>query len=163
GPKPTFTCREMAMIQQQVREDLKAALVSVLSPGESLINMVDAYTERWEQVWAPAPLNRWMDAFQGFNWFSIALTNINFRSFAFRVEKHSTVLFKTERSVVPELMNMSAVPLMNVSSCGSRTFKPVKVVQKALKKSLGTDPGEVLAINVQFPNGYLDCASPYSG
>src|SRR5690606_17919196 len=37
------------------------------------------------------------------------------------------------------------------------------VVQKALKKSLGTDPGEVLAINVQFPNGYLDCASPYSG
>jgi hypothetical protein len=34
--------------------------------------------------------------------------------------------------------------------------------RKYLTKTFGTDVGEVTAVNVQFPNGVLDVASPYN-
>lgn len=145
------------MINQNYHPEFKEAFNHSLSPGETCVEVTDAYTEQWGKVQIGSTF---LDQFQGFNWFSVGLTNINVRVFGFKVETTGGI-FKKTSSVVPEIVGMNAIPIRNISSFGHRQFQPVKAVKKAHSKNFGTEVGDICAINIQYANGYLDCGSPY--
>ena len=148
------------MIDYSLEDDFRNAFLRSLSTGEVPVNLVAVYTESWGKVWVEL-IKQYKDVFQGFNWFMLGLTNINLRIFGFKVEERKVGFMKKEYVTLPEVVNMTSVPIRNISSFGKRQFDPVKAVKKAHANNFRTDVGDICAVNVKYPNGFLDCGSPY--
>lgn len=131
-----------------------------LAPGETLVGQTNVYTEQYQQVWNDF-LKIWQNKFVGFDWMSVALTNINVRFIRFQTERVKTGFLSSEVRSVPQLYVNQAVPIHQITSFGTRKFIPQTHPYKTLKKQLGVDPGEVVAINLVYAGGVFDVASPY--
>jgi hypothetical protein len=137
------------------------AIEASLAHGERLVIWTDCYTENWQDVWVAA-FKQYVRTFSGFSWMTIALTNINLRVITWQQEKVKTGFLSSKTIAVPVIYSNTAAPLAQITAMSLRQFTPVKAVNKALAKTLGTDAGGVTAINFQSPGARLDCASPYN-
>ena len=149
------------MIPQNLKAGFAEAVPKILATGENLVAFSEAYTEQWSRDWNEM-LKTYVDVFRGFSWMGVALTSSHLRYFTWKNEVVKVGLLKKETHVLPEIGWSHSVPLAHITSCGSRTFVPQKQPRKNLHKMFGTDVGEVSGVNVQFPNGVFDVASPYN-
>ena len=84
---------------------------------------------------------------------TVALTNINFRSFTWQEEIYKAGLFSKAKRTISEIESSTVVPLSNIVSVSSVTNRVGQVYQDAFQKALGQKVKEVFTIKLKMTKG----------
>jgi len=147
------------MISSTFGDDFRPVVEADMEAGERLVNFAQAYSEMWKTTHHEG--GRASRSFQQLDWVGIALTNVNWRIYRWRMDITKDGWFKRKRAVlVPEIVDSLTVPLASISSHGVRRYRPGPSARADLADMFDTDVGEVIGISVQFPDGETDVSSP---
>ena len=147
------------MIEFQLKDEYREAIIAELSPGERLLTACECYRANW--------VGKKEKKLQ-MRWYILVLTNINLRTIWWRSESSVTPRKVSARSMsIPEVAGMSTFPISDVASHQYGSSKPHKEIRRQLKRSFGDWPtkgveSETAVLTLGLPNGETsEVNSPY--
>ena len=146
------------MISSTFGDVFRPVVEADMDAGERLVNFAQAYSEMWDTTHHER--GGASGLFQQLDWVGIALTNVNWRIYRWRMDVTKGGWFKHKGVLVPEIVDSYTVPLASITSHGVRRYTPGPSARAHLADMFDTDVGEVIGIRVDFPDGETDVSSP---
>ena len=143
------------LLSRIIAADFKSTVLANLNEREELVSLADGYLPIMGERQAS-------DQLRGFAWMTVALTNINFRSFTWQEEIYKAGLFSKAKRTISEIESSTVVPLSNIVSVSSVTNRVGQVYQDAFQKALGQKVKEVFTIKLKMTNGTSSVSSPFA-
>lgn len=146
---------EEKLLSRILAADFKSAVLGNLNEREELVSLAHGYRPIMG-------VRNSSDELRGFAWMTVALTNINFRSFTWQEEIYKSGPFSKAKRTISEIESSTVIPLSNIVSVSSATIRVNKVYQDGFQEALGQRVEEVFTINLKMTNGTSSISSPFA-